>query len=143
MKDERPNGIVHNSVKEGAACEIPPLTKGLQLIDQIVDQTIKVCHQPHGYGNKERQAYVRKSLEKYMTELEKETGNYTEHVKNSGGRPSSKGWSVSKSRHGNWRIQLCSLSDGRPHQVRGVHKTKEIAERVARALMVKLRENAA
>ncbi len=66
---------------------MPPLTTGAQLIDQLVQAVIKVCNQPHGHGNSDRLADVRTSLQKYMTTLEKETGRYHEHVKNSGGRP--------------------------------------------------------
>ena len=141
---KRSNGIVHNPVKQSVACDvIPPLTKGAQLIDQIVQLVINVCNHPNDLSHLERLADTRKSLEKYMTELEKETGHYHEHVRNTGGRPNSRGWSVSKSRHGNWRIQLTSLRDGRPCQVEGVFETREGAEQAAKHMIVELRKNVA
>ena len=77
-----------------------------------------------------------------MTELEQQAGTYHEFVRNSG-HPNSKGWSVSKSRQGKWRIQLCSLIDGRPYQVEGTYTTKVIAVKVARDMVARLREGAA
>ena len=149
MKDERPNGIVHNSVKEGAACDvIPPLTKGAQLIDQVVDQTIKVCNQPHNRSNSERLAYVRRSLEKYMTELEKETGVYW-GIK---GNPNIGTHEATRRVYGRYRRGSfivfevsdgwCFTVDGSTERI-GPHPTRAAARKAGKKLMAELKRNAA
>ena len=145
---ERPNGIVHNPVKEGAACEIPPLTKGHQLIDQIVDQTIKICNQPHGYGNKERQAYVRKSLEKYMTELEKGASACW----GMGGNPNIGTHEATRRVYGRYRRDSfivfevldgwCFTVDGSTEHI-GPHPTRVAARKAGNKLMSELKRGAA
>ena len=58
------NGIVHNSVKEGVECDvIPPLTKGLQLIDQLVQALIIAMRPKNTKEDRSKLAVAREGLQ--------------------------------------------------------------------------------
>ena len=150
MKDERPNGIVHNSVNQSVACEIPPLTKGHLLIDQVVQRVMAVCNRPHDRGNIKSLAGIRTSLEKYMTTLEKETGVYWSIKRN----PSIGTRDMPKQKYGHGRYRRdgfvvlealdgwCFTIDGSTEHI-GPHDTRADARTAGKKLMAELKRNAA
>ena len=84
--------------------EIPPLTRGLMLIDQLVQATIAHCENPHNRMLAERMAEVRTRAEKYTSGIERKAGLYAQVAKGAGGRKQTKGWTVSRTRNGKrWR----------------------------------------
>ncbi len=102
---------------------VPILTRGGLLVDRLVQATIASVEKPRNRGLLQAMSERRLALEAYVKESEKAAGVYRSATNNQGGQPSSKGWSVCKTRHGSWRLTLTSLMDGRPHQI-GTFKTR-------------------
>ena len=94
-----------------------------------------------------RAARSRKKIEAYIEVLEITAGRRESiprqvvSLKPKGYK--SQGWSVCKNRQGTWRIALTSLEDGRPVSIRGSWKRREDARNAARAMIAKLRGEAA
>ena len=140
MKDERPNGIVHNA--------IPPLTRGAQLIDQLVEYTVGVCNHPRSLAIAKRLAKTRISLERYMTKVEERAGMY-ERIK---GNPNIGTHEATRRVYGRYRRDSftvfealdgwCFTIDGSTEHI-GPHPTRATARTAGKKLMAELKKNAA
>ncbi len=93
---------------------------------------------------------ARVALEAYVEEREIATGkrkSIIDHSHKMGnhhrppphGRYESQGWGVAKNRAGNWRIELTSVEDGRPHHVTGTYDTRDEARTAAREMIARMR----
>ena len=142
MKDERPNGIVHNRDS------IPPLTRGHMLIDQLVEYTVGVCNHPRSLAIAKSMADTRTSLEKYMTELEKGSSACW----GIGGNPSIGTHEATRRVYGRYRRDSfvvfevldgwCFTIDGSTEHI-GPHDTRADARTAGKKLMAELKRNAA
>jgi len=118
---------------------MPPLTRGGLLIDQLVQATVKSCQQPCSRPRLSDMAQARKTLERHMASLEKQCERYVTVMKNSGGRPQSKGWSTHKTqREGRTVWRATTHVDGNWRAV-GIYKTRTEASQAARDAVAKIR----
>ena len=93
--------------------EIPPLTRGLMLIDQLVQATMAHCRNPRNRMLAEKMAEVRTRAEKYTAGIEYKAGLYAQVAKGAGGRKRTKGWTVSRVTKGKgWRGSTTRSSAG-------------------------------
>ena len=120
------------------------------LIQDLKGAYVHSFRKPQDIHRLKSAARSRKALESYIEKLEIATGKRVpcprnippkrikpEHYKTTG-------WCVCRTRSGKrWRILLTSLEDGRPCSVRGTWAVREDARNVARAMIAKLRGEAA
>ena len=89
-----------------------------------------------------RAAQSRKDLEAYIEKLEIACGKREPIAMRK--RRKAKGWLVRRFRGQKvWRIALTSMQDGRPVDIKGSYKSRDDAEKAARAMIAKLRSEAA
>ena len=120
--------------------EIPPLTRGLMLIDRLVQATMAHCRNPRNRMLAENMAEVRTRAEKYTAGIERKAGLYAQVAKGAGGRKRTKGWTVSRTTNGkSWRGS--TTVDCRLIYV-GSFKRRIDAEEACKAAVKKLREKA-
>ncbi len=140
---KRPNGIVHNPVKQSVACDvIPPLTKGGLLIDRLVQSAVEAMKHPRSRTLLWGFADARTTLERHVKELEIKADAHVPAFRSGGGLGGAvKGWSVSLARNRkSWRG--CTTLRGR-HRTVGTFKTRLEAERACEDAVAELRKNVA